>query len=218
MPARYDLLVFDWDGTLMDSTATIVSALQLAFEEIGKPAPSAQQARHVIGLGLSEAMQYLDNSLTAEDLRGVVDAYRHHYLAQDGRITLFDGVAEALDRYRQAGFWLAVATGKSRRGLDRVLEVTGLGDVFDITRCADETFSKPHPEMLEQIMGYTGVAPERTLMVGDTTHDLQLARNARADGFAVSYGAHPLDELLACEPVGHAATFMELDVWLSLNA
>ncbi|WP_249384075.1 HAD-IA family hydrolase [Chitinivorax sp. B] len=218
MPKRYDLLVFDWDGTLMDSTLSIVRAIQHAFRDVGLPSPSDELAKHVIGLGLSDAMRYLDPELSDEILRQLVDAYRHHYLAQHAYIELFEGVAEALVRYRDAGFLLAVATGKSRQGLNRALQTVGMEGMFDVTRCADETFSKPHPAMLEQIMTFTGMDARRTLMIGDTSHDLLLAHNARTDGFAVSYGAHPLEALLVHRPVGVAHTFAELDEWLTQNA
>ncbi|MBB5019826.1 phosphoglycolate phosphatase [Chitinivorax tropicus] len=218
MPKRYDLLVFDWDGTLMDSTMAIVRAIQHAFRDVGLDAPSDERAKHVIGLGLAEAMRHLDANLSQADHVAVVDAYRHHYLSQHAYIELFGGVADALVRYREQGFLLAVATGKSRQGLNRAMETVGVTHLFDVTRCADETFSKPHPAMLEQIMDVTGMQPSRTLMIGDTSHDLLLARNARADGFAVSYGAHPLDELEAHQPVGIAHTFAELDAWLMQNA
>ncbi|MFO1379613.1 MAG: HAD-IA family hydrolase [Chitinivorax sp.] len=218
MPKRYDLLVFDWDGTLMDSTASIVRAIQLAFRDMDKPVPSDDKARHVIGLGLADAMRYLDPELDADDVRQVVDCYRHYYLSRDHEIELFAGVREALQRYRQQGFWLAIATGKSRMGLDRALQHSGLGELFDVSRTADETFSKPHPAMLEQIIDYTGSDPRRTLMIGDTSHDLLLAQNARADGFGVSYGAHPRHELEQYQAVSIADSFAELDAWLCRHA
>lgn len=218
MPKRYDLLVFDWDGTLMDSTLSIVRAIQLAFRDMEMAVPSDEKARHVIGLGLAEAMRYLDPQLDDADVLRVVDYYRHYYLSRDHEIELFAGVREALNRYKRQGFWLAVATGKSRKGLDRALQNSGLADLFDVTRTADETFSKPHPAMLEQIIDFTGGDSRRTLMIGDTSHDLLLAQNARADGFGVSYGAHPRHELEQYPSVSIADSFAELDTWLSLHA
>lgn len=218
MAQRYDLLVFDWDGTLMDSTISIVRAIQHAFRDMGLEVPSEERSRHVIGLGLVDAMRYLNPDLHEADYLRVVDFYRHYYLSRDHEIELFDGVAEALTRYKQQGFWLAVATGKSRKGLDRALGYSGVADLFDITRCADETFSKPHPAMLEQIIDYTGMDARRTLMIGDTSHDLLLAKNAGTDGLGVSYGAHPRHELEAHQPVAIADSFAELDSWLSQHA
>ncbi len=218
MPKRYDLLVFDWDGTLMDSTVSIVRAIQFAFAELGRPAPTDEQARHVIGLGLVDAMRFLDAGLDSAQIAQVVEGYRNHYLSCDHEIKLFSGVSEALSRYRDQGFWLAVATGKSRKGLDRALQYAGLADMFDITRTADETFSKPHPAMLEQIIDFAGCEPRRTLMIGDTSHDLLLAQNAGTDGFGVAYGAHPRHELERCPSVGIVETFVELDAWLLANA
>ena len=218
MAQRYDLLVFDWDGTLMDSTISIVRAIQHAFRDMGLEVPSDERARHVIGLGLVDAMRYLNPNLQETDYLQVVDFYRHYYLSRDHEIELFDGVRDALTRYKQQGFWLAVATGKSRKGLDRARAHSGLAALFDITRCADETFSKPHPAMLEQIMDYTGMDVQRTLMIGDTSHDLMLAKNAGTDAIGVSYGAHPRHELEAHQPVTIADSFAELDAWLSTHA
>ncbi len=218
MAQRYDLLVFDWDGTLMDSTISIVRAIQHAFRDMGLETPSDERARHVIGLGLVDAMRYLNPDLQEADYLKVVDFYRHYYLSRDHEIELFEGVRDALTRYKQQGFWLAVATGKSRKGLDRALAHSGLAALFDITRCADETFSKPHPAMLEQIMDYTGMDVQRTLMIGDTSHDLMLAKNAGTDAIGVSYGAHPRHELEAHQPVTIADSFVELDQWLSTHA
>lgn len=218
MAKRYDLLVFDWDGTLMDSTASIVRAIQLAFRDLGRAVPTDEQARHVIGLGLADAMRYLDPELEQAEILQVVDYYRHYYLSRDHEIELFAGVREALTRYREQGFWLAVATGKSRKGLERALAHSGMAELFDVTRTADETYSKPHPAMLEQIIDFTGSDPRRTLMIGDTSHDLLLAQNARADGFGVSYGAHPRHELERYPSVCIVDSFAELDAWLTTHA
>jgi phosphoglycolate phosphatase len=168
----------------------------------------------VIGYGLNEAMQYLAPDLSAEQIRQIIDAYRVHFLAKDHELQLYAGVEEGLPRLRAAGFRLAVATGKSRAGLDRVLAATGLAHFFEVTRTADEAFSKPHPAMLEYILEYTAVEPERSLMVGDTTHDLQLAINAGTASLALSYGAHPLQDLLPLKPLAHFDDFTELTEWI----
>jgi phosphoglycolate phosphatase len=213
----YDLLVFDWDGTLFDSTATIVHALQAAFADLGLPLPDDDAARHVIGLGLAEAMQTLRSGLTAEQYRLLVAAYRHHYLTQADAVTLFAGVADSLRRWSAEQRLLAVATGKNRAGLDRALVQSGLSDFFVATRTVDECPSKPHPEMLLSLMDVTGVSAERTLMIGDTTHDLWLARNAGCHAVGVSYGAHPLGVLEELSPLTIVHSFFELSAWLQSN-
>ncbi|MGQ5521914.1 HAD-IA family hydrolase [Chitinimonas sp. PSY-7] len=218
MAERFDLLVFDWDGTLADSTGLIAQSIQVAFAEAGLPVPDRAAASYVIGYGLNEAMQYLAPQATTAEVADVVEAYKTHYLSRDGEILLFDGVADALARYKAAGHALAVATGKSRRGLDRVLEQTGLGVYFDITRCADECHSKPHPQMLEEIGTSLMVPAERTVMIGDTTHDLQMAINAGVAGLGVSYGAHPKESLAGLTPLGLFDSFLELDAWLHQHA
>lgn len=210
----YKALIFDWDGTLFDSTADIVNALQQAFADMSLPVPQREACRHVIGLSLPHAMRFLYPALPEAEYPQLVEHYRRHYLKRDQEIALFDGVVEALQRYREQGYFLAVATGKSRAGLDRALAVSGLGPLFDITRCADETFSKPHPEMLLQILDVLGLNASEALMVGDTSHDMQLARNAGTAAAAVTYGAHPRGELEVFAPVFIADTFREFDQWL----
>jgi phosphoglycolate phosphatase len=187
---RFDLVVFDWDGTLMDSTGMIARSIQRAFDDVGLSVPSDQQARYVIGYGLVEAMAHLAPEATEVQIRQVVDAYRGHFLAKDQELQLYAGVEAGLTRLRDANFRMAVATGKSRAGLDRVLKSTQLGHFFEVTRTADEAFSKPHPAMLEYILEYTAVDPDRAVMVGDTTHDLQLAVNAGTASLGLTYGAH----------------------------
>lgn len=213
--SSFKALVFDWDGTLFDSTASIVAALQNAFQEMGLAIPPREACLHVIGLGLTDAMRYLNPDLAVADYPRLIEYYRRYYLGRDHEIVLFDGVVEALQRYREAGYFLAVATGKSRNGLDRALDVSGLRALFDITRCADETFSKPHPEMLLQIMDVLGVNAAEVLMVGDTSHDMELARNAGVAAAAVSYGAHPRSVLESFSPLLVADSFKEFDSWLS---
>lgn len=218
MGRRFELLVFDWDGTLFDSTGVIVRALQASCRDLELSEPSDEQASHVIGLGLSEALRYAAPELTEDRLPLLVDRYRHHYLSQDQNIRLFDGVAELIEQLYAAGFQLAVATGKSRRGLDRVFSSSGLGRFFSASRCADECFSKPHPQMLEELIDEFAISKERTLMIGDTTHDLQMAVNAGVAGLAVSYGAHPAEALRRLKPLACVQDVRELGEWLNLNA
>lgn len=215
---NYTLIVFDWDGTLMDSTAAIVRAMRAASRDLGFPEPSDRQARQVIGLGLAEALSIAVPQLPAERRHDMVERYRHHYLAQDHEIDLFDGVAELLQSLAQAGFLLAVATGKSRHGLDRALDQTGIRAFFQSSRCADECFSKPHPQMLEELMDELGVERERTLMIGDTSHDLLMARNAGVDALGVTYGAHHGAHLAEHEPLACLDSVDELADWLRQNA
>lgn len=211
---QVDLITFDWDGTLMDSTSAIVDAMQKAASDIGVAPPSAERASHVIGLGLMDALRYALPDLPLERYREMAERYRHHYLTHDHELVLFDGVAELIDELTKAGYMLAVATGKTRRGLDRAFEVSGLGPRFHASRCADECRSKPHPQMLEELMVEFGVRPEATLMVGDTTHDMQMAKNAAVAGIGVSYGAHPRSALEAESPAYCADSVKQLTAWL----
>lgn len=199
MTRKFDLIVFDWDGTLMDSAGAIVAAIGAACVDLGLEPPPEQRARHVIGLGLGDALRMAVPELEVTRYDAMVAAYRRHYLASDGGLRLFDGVDALLGQLQARDRILAVATGKSRAGLDRALSTTGTAHRFHGTRCADECFSKPHPQMLIELMDELGVPAERTLMVGDTTHDLQMAAAAGTSALAVSYGAHPADTL-AKEP------------------
>jgi phosphoglycolate phosphatase len=219
MPRKqFDLIVFDWDGTLMDSTATIVKCIQGAAKDLGLPVPSDTAAAHVIGLGLAEAMQAVMPDIDPALYPRMVERYRYHFLIKDHELVLFDGVRDMLTELSQEGYFLAVATGKSRVGLNRALNGVGLLSMFDATRCADETFSKPHPAMLQELTRELGQDMRRTVMIGDTTHDLLMANNAGAAGIAVEYGAHPLNQLQACKPVFSAKSARELHGWLSANA
>lgn len=216
MPRKqFDLIVFDWDGTLMDSTVAIVRCIQAAARDIGLPVPSDEAASHVIGLALPEAMQAAVPEATPALYPRLVERYRYHFLTKDHELVLFKGVREMLTELSQQGYFLAVATGKSRVGLNRALNAAGLLSVFDATRCADETFSKPHPAMLQELTRELGQDMRRTVMIGDTTHDLLMARNAGAAGIAVEYGAHPVDQLQACRPLYSAKTAVELHAWLA---
>ncbi len=218
MPKRFELLVFDWDGTLMDSAAVIVSSIQSACRDLGLPVPDRAAASHIIGLGLNEAMQALLPDLAPSEYGRLVDRYRFHYLGRDEEIPLFAGVAESLMGLAEAGFVLAVATGKSRKGLDRALGYTGLAEMFHATRCADECFSKPHPQMLLELMDELGVGAGQTLMIGDTTHDLLMAKNAKVAGVGVGYGAHPQENLEALSPLACFSDYAALHGWLAEHA
>ena len=198
----HPLLVFDWDGTLMDSTAAIVRAIQAACGDLDLPVPAQADAAYVIGLGLQDALRHVAPSLPAADYPRLAAAYRKHYFAEDGELDLFPGVLELLQALKSAGHALAVATGKSRHGLERALDHAALRGLFDATRTADETASKPHPAMLEALMQQLVYAPRQTLMIGDTIHDLQMARNAGCASLAVSYGAHDSAALAALRPLG----------------
>lgn len=213
---KYQLIVFDWDGTLMNSEARIVACMQQAARDVGVAVPGRDMAKNVIGLGLAEAVQHLFANEAPAHWPELVEAYRRHFLAGDlAPSPLFDGVREVISGLTEAEVFLAVATGKSRRGLDRVLDETGLGDVFSITRCADETFSKPHPQMLLDIMDHLGLRPQETLMVGDTEYDVQMAANAGVDALGVSYGVHEPERLLAHGALDCLEAIGELPGWLS---
>lgn len=214
---QFDLIVFDWDGTLMNSTATIVKCIQASARDLGLPVPDRKAASYVIGLGLQEALQMALPGLDPKYYPRVVERYRHHYLSEDEGLTLFEGVREMLADLAQQGYFLAVATGKSRVGLNRALDTARLMSAFDATRCSDETFSKPHPAMLQELTRELGQDMRRTVMIGDTTHDLQMANNAGAAGIAVHYGAHPPEQLEALAPVFSAASVAELHAWLNEN-
>lgn len=211
---QFDLVVFDWDGTLMDSTAHITRSIQHACRDLGLPVPDELLASYVIGLGLREALQIAVPTLDWADYSRLAERYRFHYLRGDPHIELFAGVREMLEELRNAGYWLAVATGKSRVGLNRALDSLRLMTMFDATRCADETFSKPHPAMLQELTRELGQDVTRTVMIGDTTHDLQMAANAGTAGVAVAYGAHRPAELAKLAPRFCAADVASLAGWL----
>ena len=217
-PRQFDLIVFDWDGTLCDSTALIVDSIQAACRDLGAPVPSREAASWVIGLGLNDALQHAVPDLPTERYPELARRYRHHYFNDQHALTLFDGVLPMLAALRERHHWLGVATGKTRQGLNAALSTAALHGVFDATRTADETASKPHPLMLQELMREFGVEPERTLMIGDTTHDLQLAANAGVAAVGVAYGAHAHDLLDAHEPRLIARTVAELHDWLTRNA
>ena len=214
----YELVIFDWDGTLMDSTRLIARSLQNACRDVGTPVPSERDALFVIGLNVAATFDHVAPDLDAAGRERLAERYRHHFLANEHEAPLYDGVREMLSELRGRGRRLAVATGKARRGLERALDATGLRAWFEATRCADEGFAKPHPGMLLTLLEATGVDPERALMVGDTTHDLELAANAGVDAVAVSYGAHH-EELLATRAARtRCASVGELHRWLTKHA
>jgi phosphoglycolate phosphatase len=215
---KFNLIVFDWDGTLMDSTGTIMRCIQAAARDLGLPVPDNRAASYVIGLGLQEAMQVALPGLDPKYYPRIVERYRYHYLTKDKGLTLFEGVPEMLADLSQQGYFLAVATGKSRVGLNRALDAANLLSMFDATRCADETFSKPHPAMLLELTRELGQEMQRTVMIGDTTHDLQMAANAGAASIAVHYGAHSAPELQVHGPIFAANSVAELHAWLNENA
>jgi phosphoglycolate phosphatase len=214
MPRKYELLIFDWDGTLMDSAGHIVDSIQKACADLGISVPPDRECRQIIGLGLIQALQTLLPNLPEEDYPRLIERYRHHYLGRDAEIPLFEGVYEGLRELHQTGFVLAVATGKSMIGLQRAMEYHDLGEFFSSTRCADQTHSKPHPAMVLEILDELIVRPEQAIVIGDTSHDMLMAQNAGVDRLAVSYGAHEHDDLLAHGPVALLHSFGEVRQWL----
>lgn len=217
-PRRFDLIAFDWDGTLYDSTRLIVRCIQAAVIDVGGAKPSENDAAWVIGLGLAEALARAAPDVPKEKYAELGARYRYHYLQHQDDLVLFDGVLPMLDALRARGHKLAVATGKSRRGLNEALTTVALRDRFDGSRTADETFGKPHPRMLLELMEELEVPAERTLMIGDTTHDLQLAINAGCASVGVSYGAHEPDSFDVLAPLYVAHSVPSLAEWLLENA
>lgn len=215
MSKRFDLLVFDWDGTLMDSAACIAASLRAACEELGLAVPSERSARYVIGLGLADAMAHILPELPATHYPRVVECYRRHFLARNSGTRLYSDAESLIRELHATGYLLAVATGKSRRGLDRALDDTGLGRYFHASRCADECRSKPHPDMLHELMVRLGVPPGRTLMIGDTTHDLVMAHSAGVACVGMAHGAHEACDLESCEPLACLADCRALRQWLA---
>lgn len=218
MSKRYDLIVFDWDGTVMDSTAVIAGSIQAACRDLDLPVPDDETARHVIGLGLQQALRYAVPSAPEAMYEPLTARYRYHFLTQDGDIPLFVGARETIQELHQAGYLLGVATGKNSNGLQRALENSAMQQFFHATRTADRTASKPDPLMLLELMDELGASAERTLMIGDTTHDLQLAHNAKVDVVALGHGAHPPEQLQKLNPLALLDDFSQLRAWLKLNA
>ncbi len=217
-PRQFDLIAFDWDGTLFDSTAIITRCIQLAVADVGGAVPTREQASYVIGMALMPALAHAAPDVPQDKYPQLGERYRHHYIAHQNDLSLFDGVLPLLQSLRRRHHWLAVATGKSRAGLNEALHAVELREVFDGSRTADETAGKPHPRMLHELMREFGTEPERTLMVGDTTHDLQMALNAGCPSVAVSYGAHEPAAFHALQPRHIAHSVRELHDWLLENA
>jgi len=217
-PRQFDLIAFDWDGTLFDSTQIITRCIQLAVRDVGGTVPSDEQAAYVIGMALMQALAHAAPDVPEEKYPELGARYRHHYLAHQNDISLFGGVLEMLADLKGRHHWLTVATGKSRRGLDEALQAAELKGMFDGSRTADETAGKPHPLMLHELMREFGVDPERTLMIGDTTHDLQMALNAGCVSVGVSYGAHEPEAFQVLRPRFVAHTVRDLHDWLLKNA
>lgn len=216
MTKAFELIVFDWDGTLMDSHQRILNCLKAAANDCDVEQLSDDDFSNVIGLGLKEATESLYPEFTPQQVNTYSDRYRHHYLVQDNTHSpLFKGAREMLQALHDKGYWMAVATGKGRQGLDLVLNESELASFFLTTRCASETFSKPHPQMLEEIMHELAIEPEQTLMIGDTEYDMELAQNAGTHSLAVSYGVHSLDRLLKYDPLGYINQIHELPEWLN---
>ena len=216
---NYSLLVFDWDGTLMDSAHRIVTCMRLAAEDAGQPVPDVEAVRNIIGLGMREAVTALFPAIGGAAVTAIIDAYREHWLGD--RVpssALFPGADRVLRHFADAGYLLAVATGKSRRGLDRALEETGLGELFHMTRCADEAFSKPHPQMLEDILTDLDTRPGDALVIGDTEYDMQMAANAGVDALGVVHGVHSSKRLLAQGALTVLGHLEELPGWLNRNS
>jgi phosphoglycolate phosphatase len=216
-PHRFDLIAFDWDGTLFDSTALIVRCIQQSCADLAVTVPSDEQAAFVIGLGLSDALAHAAPGLPPERYPELGARYRHHYFARQHELVLFDGALDLLLALKARKQRIAVATGKARRGLDAALDSVQLKGLFDATRTADETASKPDPRMLLELMAQCNTPPERTLMIGDTTHDLQLAVNAGTPCVGVSYGAHKHEAFAEYNPLFIAHSPRELHDWLLAN-
>ena len=214
---KYPLIVFDWDGTVIDSPGAIVECIREASRDLGLRVPEPGQASHVIGLGLRDSLRLAVPDLPAERYQEFVALYRKHFLRREDSMQLFPGMKEIFIEMKKNRV-LAIATGKSRRGLDRALECTGIGGFFAASRCADETQPKPHPAMLLELMEEFSMENAQVLMIGDTSHDLEMARAAGVDAVAVSYGAHPEAGLLACGPLGCFADVASLHRWLRANA
>lgn len=213
---KYRLLVFDWDGTIIDSASTIAECIRDASRDLSLEVPELERARHVIGLGLHDAMRIVVPQLPASRYPEFVASYRKHFLARKDSMQLFAGMRELLEQL-SGRHLLAIATGKSRQGLDRDIEFHDLKALFAASRCADETQPKPHPAMLMELMAELAVQNDAALMIGDTSHDLEMARAASVAAVAVTYGAHPEDGLRACAPLGCFPTVEELQAWLKAN-
>ena len=217
-PSRqFDLIAFDWDGTLFDSTAIITRCIQEAVRDVGGTVPNDTDAAYVIGMGLMAALAHAAPDVPRDQYPQLGERYKHHYTRHQHDISLFNGVLPLLHTLKSRQHLLAVATGKSRRGLDETLARPELQGLFDASRTADETAGKPHPLMLQELMAEFGVAPQRLLMIGDTTHDLQMALNAGCPSVGVSYGAHDHASFAVLKPLHVAHSVADLQQWLLAN-
>jgi phosphoglycolate phosphatase len=215
MNTNLKLLVFDWDGTLMDSQARILNCMRAAIREMGAATRSDEEILNIIGLGLAEAIQTLYPEQNRAFVNVIAESYREHFLELDQTPSaLFDKVREVLQGLRESGYLLAVATGKARQGLEKGFETTQLQELFHSSRCADETTSKPHPHMLQEIITDLGMSPAETLMIGDTEYDMQMSNHAGTHALAVSYGVHALPRLMRHNPLGYIDAIAELPQWL----
>lgn len=218
MAKQFDLIVWDWDGTLADSTGMITRAIVKAAEQAGLPPLTPEQASSIIGLGLRESIQSLYPDITETQAKALATNYNQNYFAAESEILLFDGAADTIKTLNRRGHKLAVATGKSRRGLNLALEHTQLRNFFHATRTVDECFSKPHPQMLDELMDDLVALPERTLMIGDTSYDLQMAKNAGVPAIGVTFGAQSADVWQEFAPIQQFDDFSSLSQWLLENA
>lgn len=218
MPKQFDLIVWDWDGTLADSTGLITNAILSAAQQLGLPEVEAHAARNIIGLGLREAIYTLYGDLPDQTAQALAKQYSANYFAGEGDIPLFSGVPDTIASLSMRGYKQAVATGKGRRGLNAAIAHSGLGQHFQATRTVDECFSKPHPQMLHELMDHLVVMPERTLMIGDTSYDLQMAQNAGVQAVGVTFGAHAAAQWQHLSPIQQFDDFETLSAWLLADA
>lgn len=219
MTRPYELVVFDWDGTLVDSVGAIVACTRAAFERIGAPLPETAAVREAIGLGLEESVARFRPGAGPEALARLATAYRECWIEEfHAHSRPFTAAVDLLESLEDQGYLLAVATAKSRRGLSRDFARMGLARYFHASRTADESGSKPNPAMLLELMEELGVRREETVMVGDTVHDLEMAASARVEAVAVCSGAASEDDLLALSPAACLAGVAELEAWLAGRA
>lgn len=213
-PVKYPLLIFDWDGTLSDSTAKIVDAMTLAIHTLSYPSRSAESIRQIIGLGLPEAVKSLYPEAPSDEQRALIDQFIVYHRANRDEPPFYPNVLDVLRELKRAGYILCVATGKSRVGLDRLLDYHDLHSIFTASRCADETLSKPHPRMLLELLEQTQHSVQHALMIGDTTFDLAMAQSIDMARIGVSFGAHSVDQLKCHEPLFIANNFQSISDWL----
>ncbi len=212
MNKKYKMLIFDWDGTLMDSQQKIVQTLRSTLLQLNLVDQSDDQLKNVIGLGLSEAIIQLYPKLNEQQVKQFADLYRHIFVLPDQPCpVLFDGVIAMLKKLHQQGVILVIATGKGRQGLEQAIDSSGVREFFYASRCADETFSKPNPQMLIELLDEFSLTPAEAIMIGDTIYDLEMANNIKMDSLAVSYGVHEIDRLLNYNPILVCDTIKELE-------